>query len=180
MRGAEGKQPQLGGVYPLGSCARTFGSDPFARNHFIIGDFFVADKSKVRFDVNMKLKEDYDFTCAHIAAHGSVMRCQRMTMNVKHYANNGGACTNRDKKGMEERRNVAILKKKWPGMFRDNPKRNNEVIMRWKRSGDDDAEDDVDEVDEAVASKKSAKKSAMKVAKVKKTTFKSSRKIGLK
>merc|ERR1719387_3382349 len=123
MRGVEGKQPQLGGVYPLQSCSRTFASPPFARHHFVIGDFFVVDKSKVRFDENMKLKEDYDFTCAHINAHGSVMRCQRMTLCVKHYANSGGAVTNRDQKGIEEKRNINILKTKWPGRFRDNPKR---------------------------------------------------------
>merc|ERR1712117_883382 len=87
----------------------------------------------------MKLKEDYDFTCAHINAHGSVMRCNRMTLNVKHYDNGGGACTNRDKKGFEERRNIGILNSKWPGVFLDNWKRKGEVIMRWKQdSGGDD------------------------------------------
>merc|ERR1719446_1699769 len=130
----------------LGSCARTFGGSPFSRNHFILGDFFVVDVgSKVNFDENMRLKEDYDFTCAHIKAHGSVMRCNRMTLNVKHYDNGGGACTNRDKKGQEEQRNIAILNKKWPGCFRSNPKRKNEVIMRWKKSNTADGESDCDD-----------------------------------
>ena len=31
------------------------------------------------------------------------MRCNRMTLTVKHYSNSGGACSNRDKKGKEER-----------------------------------------------------------------------------
>ena len=31
-----------------------------------------------------------------------VLRCQRMTLRVKHYDNSGGACTNRDGKGKEE------------------------------------------------------------------------------
>jgi len=130
----------------LGSCARTFGADPFQRHNFIIGDFFVADNSEVRFDEEMKLKEDYDFTCSHIKAHGSVMRCARMTLTVKHYANVGGACTNRDAKGAEEERNIGILNRKWPGCFRPNWKRKGEVIMRWKASdavADDDADDDV-------------------------------------
>merc|ERR1719387_1622510 len=131
MRGVEGKQPQLGGVYPLQSCSRTFASPPFARHHFVIGDFFVVDKSKVRFDENMKLKEDYDFTCAHINAHGSVMRCQRMTLCVKHYANSGGAVTVRNSDA--EKMNIAVLNRKWPGAFRMNPKRRNEVIMRWRK-----------------------------------------------
>merc|ERR1712070_450983 len=100
----------------LGSCARTFASDEFVRQHFIIGDFFVADVgSECLFDEEMRLKEDYDFTCSNIKAHGSVMRCNRMTLSVKHYANAGGACSNRDQKGQEEQRNIDILHRKWPG-----------------------------------------------------------------
>eukprot|EP00927_Polykrikos_kofoidii_P050993 TRINITY_DN4480_c0_g2_i1.p1 TRINITY_DN4480_c0_g2~~TRINITY_DN4480_c0_g2_i1.p1 ORF type:complete len:547 (-),score=119.77 TRINITY_DN4480_c0_g2_i1:287-1720(-) len=138
MRGApEETKPRLGGVYMLGCCARTFASSPFSRKHFIIGDFFVSDNSDVRFDREMTLKEDYDFTCSHISAHGSVMRCDRMTLNVKHYSNFGGACANRDAKGAEERKNLDILYRKWPRAFRPNPKRKNEVILKWP--ADDDA-----------------------------------------
>jgi len=149
MRGAQSPQPKLGGVYMLGSCARTFVGDAFVRNHFILGDFFVAEPSStVKFDVEMNLKEDYDFACSHIAKYKSIMRCNRMTLSVKHYSNNGGACTNRDKKGMEEKRNVAILNRKWPGCFRANPKRKNEVIMRWKKRQDETDDDDEDDDDE--------------------------------
>merc|ERR1712039_882719 len=109
-----------------------------------LGDFFVVDKSKVRFDESMTLKEDYDFSCAHIRAHGSVMRCNRLTLSVKHYSNKGGAVDERDKKGKKERMNVAILKKKWPGCFSANPKRKNEVIMRWKTTNAEEADDDIE------------------------------------
>merc|ERR1712060_728462 len=110
-----------------------------SRHHFILGDFFVVDGGSVTFDEEMKLKEDYDFTCSHIKAHGSVFRCNRMTLNVKHYDNGGGACSNRDQKGTEEQRNIEILNQKWPGCFRKNPKRKNEVILKWKTAvGDDD------------------------------------------
>lgn len=158
MRSAEEPRPQLGGVYMLGSCSRTFGGEPFVRHNFIIGDFFVVDKSTVMFDENMKLKEDYDFTCSHIQKHGSVMRCQRMTLMVKHYSNSGGACSMRDKKGQEEQRNIAILNEKWPGCFRLNPKRKNEVIMRrWKGTnteGDDEEEGDEAEGDSTQVNQK--------------------------
>lgn len=177
MRSVNGPKPKLGGVYMLGSCARTFHTDPFARNHFILGDFFVVDLgSTVNFDPQMKLKEDYDFTCAHIKAHGSVMRCQHMTLTVKHYDNGGGACTMRDKKGKEEQRNIAILQKKWPGCFRSNPKRKNEVIMRWKKNQKVDEENDFDD-DDTENSPSLVKKGAMKVAKkgaVRKTMMKRS------
>mmetsp|Transcript_92878 Transcript_92878/g.161391 ORF Transcript_92878/g.161391 Transcript_92878/m.161391 type:complete len:491 (-) Transcript_92878:80-1552(-) len=147
MRGADGAQkPKLGGVYMLGSCSRSFVGDMFQRQHFILGDFFVVDTgSNVRFDEEMTLKEDYDFACAHIQKHGSVMRCNRMTLNVKHYKNAGGACTNRDKKGQEERRNVAILKRKWPGVFTAHPTRKGEVVMRWKRDNAALADEDGEE-----------------------------------
>merc|ERR1711953_141084 len=108
----------------LETCSRSFAGDEFSRKHFILGDFFVADtKSKVLFDENMTLKEDYDFTCSHMKAHGSVMRCQRMTLSVKHYSNAGGAVDERDKKGKKERMNIDILNRKWPRCFRANPKR---------------------------------------------------------
>lgn len=154
MRAADGPKPMLGGVYPLGSCARTFCGDAFGRRHFIIGDFFVVEPgSKVRFDEEMRLKEDYDFTCGHLKAYGAVLRCNRLTLNVKHYANVGGACSNRDSKGTEEQRNIAILKTKWPGAFSANPKRKNEVILRWKAGGaamaaGDEHKDDADDDDE--------------------------------
>merc|ERR1712232_339546 len=150
MRGAEGAQkPKLGGVYMLGSCSAAMCGDMFQRQHFVIGDFFVVDVgSTVRFDEEMTLKEDYDFACAHIKKHGSVMRCNRMTLNVKHYDNGGGACSNRDKKGREEKRNIAILNRKWPSVFTANWKRKGEVIMRWKRDDgtQGDADDDGEEV----------------------------------
>lgn len=169
MRGApEATKPKLGGVYMLGSCSRTFIGSPFVRSNFILGDFFVVDKgSKVRFDESMTLKEDYDFTCAHIKAHGSVMRCNRMTLSVKHYANAGGACSNRDSKGVEERKNIDILMRKYPGCFRANPKRKNEVILKWRGGGKGQDDEEDDEQEEA-----GEKASIPKIKKIKKHLLK--------
>jgi len=142
MRSAEGaRKPQLGGVYMLSSCSRTFAGNEVSRQHFILGDFFVVDKSKVVFDGSMTLKEDYDFSCSHIKAHGSVLRCNRMTVHAKHYSNAGGACVNRDKKGIEEQKNIDILNRKWPNAFIPNWKRKNEVLMRWKKGKNGENED---------------------------------------
>merc|ERR1712032_730988 len=115
----------------LGNCSRTWASPVYSRHHFIIGDFLVVDNSPVRFDESLTLKEDYDFTCAHIQRHGSVLRCNRLTFEAKHYANSGGACTVRDAKGREENRNITILLRKWPKAIRHNPMRQNEVILKW-------------------------------------------------
>lgn len=174
MRASEGAKPKLGGVYMLGSCSRTFAGNAFSRQHFILGDFFVVEPdSTVKFDTEMHLKEDYDFTCGHIDKYGSVMRCQRMTLNVKHYSNSGGAVANRDKKGKEEKRNVAILNRKWPGCFRANPKRKNEVIMKWKAASKFDDEDEYGEEHAALSKVATPKKGSSlkksKAASVKKT-----------
>merc|ERR1711924_299925 len=103
----KGRRPKLGGGYVLGDCLRTWAGPAFSRHHFILGDFFVVDKkSPVRFDESLTLKEDYDFTAAHLRKYGSVLRCNRLTFCAKHYKNAGGAATMRDAKGLEERRNI--------------------------------------------------------------------------
>lgn len=172
MRGCEGAKPKLGGVYMLGSCSRTFAGAAFSRQHFILGDFFAVEPdSTVKFDTEMKLKEDYDFACAHIAKYGSVMRCNRMTLSVKHYSNSGGAVSTRDKKGEEERRNIAILHRKWPGCFRSNPKRKNEVIMKWKKAASNcDDDDDDDGAEGCTVGSRKSKAMPMKTKSVKKVS----------
>lgn len=128
--------PKLAGVLPTGNATMTMGCEEFGTDNFILGDFFVADKSPCRFDNSMTLKEDYDYTCSHISKHGSVLRCNRMLLTVRHYANEGGAVDNRDAAGKRERANIEILQRKWPGVFKMNVKRNScEVLMRWKNHG---------------------------------------------
>jgi len=124
-------KPKLGGVFPCANAAMTMGATEYGTQNFILGDFFVADKSPVRFDLSLTLKEDYDFTCSHIAKHGSVLRCNRMVLTVRHYANEGGAVDIRDGAGKKEKANIAILQRKWPGVFKDNVKRPSEVLMNW-------------------------------------------------
>lgn len=133
-------KPHLGGVFPTGNAAMALGGAEYGREHFILGDFFVSEPaSKVRFDTKMTLKEDYDYTCAHLHAHGSVMRCQRMFIQVKHCTNAGGAVAARDTAGVKEKQNIAILQEKWPGVFSINGRRKavagSEVVMSWKRYG---------------------------------------------
>jgi len=126
--------PQLGGVFPLANMAMGVCSEKFSLQHFILGDFFVVEwQSSCRFDTTMTLKEDYDFTAAHLAAHGSVFRCNRLILRVKHATNAGGAVSARDDAGAKERANIEILQRKWPGVFSLNGRRQNEVVMCWAR-----------------------------------------------
>jgi len=136
MRSSDSK-PQLGGVFPTCNVSMTIGTEEVSHHHFILGDFFVVDKSPCLFDTSITLKEDYDFTCSHIKEHGCVFRCNRMMLSVKHSTNGGGAVSTRDSSGSKERQNIAILMEKWPGVFRMNGRRKDEVVMNWKRHEDD-------------------------------------------
>jgi len=138
-------KPRLGGVFPTQNAAMALGTVEFGKQHFILGDFFVAELSPCRFDESLTLKEDYDYTCQHIKTHGSVLRCQRLFLQVKHATNAGGAVAARDANGDKERKNIAILQQKWPGVFRINTKRKtgekgiSEVIMNWNGYGKTDS-----------------------------------------
>lgn len=135
-RAATGKDssgPRLAGVFPLGNTGQAFTREAISHDHFILGDFFVADNSPVRFDSEMTLKEDYDFTCAHIWKHGSVLRCNRLFIAAVHQTNVGGACSERDTAGEKERANIKILQKKWPGVFCHGSRGDTEVVMCWRR-----------------------------------------------
>lgn len=135
-------KPKLGGVFPQANMAMSVCQEEFGFRHFILGDFFVAEQSSpCRFDNTMTLKEDYDYTAAHLSTHGAVLRCNRMLVRVKHATNAGGAVSSRDSAGAKERANIAILQRKWPGVFSLNGRRSNEVVMSWgRRTGDDEAE----------------------------------------
>mmetsp|Transcript_14063 Transcript_14063/g.49528 ORF Transcript_14063/g.49528 Transcript_14063/m.49528 type:complete len:454 (-) Transcript_14063:76-1437(-) len=139
MRGvpAGQSQPKLGGVFPLGNTGMAFVKGANTSEHFILGDFFVQDVgTKCKFDTDLTLKEDYDFTCTHLAKHGAVLRCNRMFVAAVHETNPGGACSERDGAGDKERANIAILQRKWPGVFSLNGNRGDgstQVTMAWRR-----------------------------------------------
>ena len=105
---------------------------PVSTNLFVIGDFMVIDpQSKPRFDEKMSLKEDYDFTAAHLVEYGVVARSNRVFCLAKHYVNAGGAVA--DRTGAREQYNIAVLRHKWPGVFHQHATRGkNEVSMRWR------------------------------------------------
>merc|ERR1719343_1019147 len=132
MRGASNPKPQLGGVLPHHNPGMALGAAETGSAMFILGDFFVVDKSACRFDTRMTLKEDYDLTAAHMKEHGSVLRCNHLMVFAKHETNAGGACSVRDAAGERERENIRILRRKWPGAIIDHHSRPNQVILRWE------------------------------------------------
>ena len=64
---------KFGGLYVNSNPGTSQMCPPIMYEHFCIGDFFVVDPSSTcRFDEEMKLKEDYDFTCSHLKTYGKV------------------------------------------------------------------------------------------------------------
>jgi hypothetical protein len=100
-------------------------------NHFIVGDFIMVKPCELRFDTNLKLKEDYDFTVQHIKKYGGVVRVNRILATFKHYSNSGGAVSIRNDD--KENESINYLFKKHPGFFKKNAKRKNEILLNIKR-----------------------------------------------
>ena len=95
-------------------------------NTFCIGDMLFVKPSDIRFDTQLTLKEDYDFTLQHREI-GDVIRYQKYLFSFEHYSNKGGAVDVRDDE--EEQKNIRILKSKWGDKVRLNSKRKNEILI---------------------------------------------------
>jgi len=102
------------------------------KNGFVIGDFFGVKPTPIRFDSNLTLKEDYDFTLQHYKFSGIVLRYQKYMFQFKHYTNKGGVVDYRNEK--EEKKNIEYLLEKWPQYLSLNPKRENEILLKIKKT----------------------------------------------
>lgn len=117
---------RLVGVAPTANAF--YASLKVKRQHFIVGDFFVAAPSHLRFDPRLKLKEDYDFTASHLRAFGEVARLDWWLVEFRHRSNPGGAVAYRTVDLEDE--SIALLRKKWGSWIRDNPRRPHEILLR--------------------------------------------------
>jgi hypothetical protein len=97
---------------------------------FIVGDFMLIQPCPMRFDEELRLKEDYDYTLKHLARYNVVARCNDLFAYFTHRSNGGGAVEYRTAEREQEA--IARLKQAWGARIADNPKRPNEVILRWK------------------------------------------------
>lgn len=126
---------RLGGAYVTMNKGFAMNTAPVATQLFVVGDFLVIDPTSTpRFDLSMTLKEDYDFTAQHIHRYGVATRVNRVFVQALHYKNPGGAVAVRNDE--REQENIAILRDKWPGVFRAHHRRGpNEVRMYWRGYG---------------------------------------------
>jgi len=102
-----------------------------SNHNFVVWDFIMFKPNPLRFDENIRLKEDYDMTCQHLKEYWGVVRCNKYSINFKHYDNAGGAVEYRNTK--LEQKTISQLKRKRWERIKDNPKRENEVILRYKK-----------------------------------------------
>jgi hypothetical protein len=100
-------------------------------NTFCVGDCFFVKPSSPRFDKNLTLKEDYDFTLQYIfTQQGGCFRYQKYVFDFKHQYNKGGVCDFRNKE--KEQKNILYLMQKWGENIKINPKRENEILLKIK------------------------------------------------
>lgn len=119
----------LAGVAPT-SNPFYYRGKPVHPKAFIVGDLImVRTKSPIRFDPQLRLKEDYDFTLAHLSTKvGRVARCDDVLATFLHRKNAGGAVAYRTPEAEQEA--IAVLKRKWGARIKDNPKRPDEILLK--------------------------------------------------
>lgn len=118
----------------LAGCSPTanafYASERVHRKAFIVGDLIaIRTDTPLRFDERLSLKEDYDYTLQHYTTHGRVARCDYLLPAFRHRTNPGGAVAYRTAELEQEA--ITLLKAKWPGYVRDNPRRPNEILLRF-------------------------------------------------
>ena len=123
---------RLAGCFPNANPGLAAGAAPVQSHLFIVGDFLVIDvqRTSLRFDERLMLKEDYDYTAQHLHEHGGVCRSNRILCLFEHYDNPGGAVDVRNDE--REQHAIQLLHHKWPGAFRQHGTRGpNEVLFKW-------------------------------------------------
>lgn len=120
-----------GDVYFSGCTATPnpfFTSKRYTFNRFIQAGFTLTRPNPLRFDPQFPLKEDYDYTCQHLAKYEAILRHEdllimfKKTSNVHLYRNDD-----------LEREVVRRLRNKWsPSIIRPNSRNpETEVILKW-------------------------------------------------
>lgn len=121
---------KLVGVAPTSNSFFYNPEKPYKSKAFIVGDMMLILPCEIRFDTNLKLKEDYDFTLNHIKCFGRAVRIDNILAEFAHRTNSGGAVSYRTEE--LEQASIRYLKKKWGAAIRDNPRRKNEILLNIK------------------------------------------------
>ena len=117
----------MAGVAPTANAFFFNPNKPIHTSAFVVGDFIMVKPTTLRFDEDLRLKEDYDYTLQHLMKYGVIARCNAVLATFAHRTNKGGACDYRTSE--LEQQTIRQLKDKWPGMLKDNPKRKDEILL---------------------------------------------------
>lgn len=128
FRLAELNKTKLWGVYPVSNAF--YMDDKFSPDGFVIGTFSGIIVSDIRHDSQMILKEDYDFTIKHVQKFKRIVRFNNYCVKAKHYSNKGGCVDYRTTEA--EQKSIARLKEMYPEIIKDNPRRPNEILLKWQ------------------------------------------------
>lgn len=100
---------------------------------FVVGDMvLVGPACPVMWDEGIPVKEDYDYTLRHLERYGQVARCDWILADFAHRTNKGGAVATRKADPTVEDVAIARLLERWPEHIKLNPRREREVLLRWK------------------------------------------------
>lgn len=118
--------------HTMGGAAPT-DNDYFAKNELgfdkFVCSFMMFKVGNIRFSEEIILKEDYEICANHIKNAGGVLRFNRYMFTFKRYTNEGGCQAEGVRSDGAEAASVAYLHEHYPGAFKNNPKRENEVIL---------------------------------------------------
>lgn len=128
----ENTQFKLAGVSPTDN-PYFYCGDEFRTLKFIVGDLIIVKPCELRFDENLRLKEDYDYTLQHIKRYGGALRCDRILPLFAHRENQGGAVDYRTAEREQEA--IKYLTEKWGDVLTQNTKkgRPNEILFSRKK-----------------------------------------------
>ncbi len=123
---------KMGGCAPTDSLLNYNAGRPLHTRAFIVGDFIVVRPCELRFDTELKLKEDYDYTLQHVQKFGCVARVNSVLPRFIHRTNPGGACDFRTSKTEQDA--IAVLRRKWGRkIIADHPRKDDEVVLRFPK-----------------------------------------------
>jgi hypothetical protein len=120
---------KLCGVAPTSNLFYFNPEKPYKNKGFVVGDMIYVKPSPERFDENLRLKEDYDFTLQHMISYGKIARLDNIMAEFAHRTNKGGAVAYRTSD--LEKQSIAYLKKKWGKFIVNNPRRPDEILLKF-------------------------------------------------
>jgi len=118
---------RLVGVAPTSNAFFFNPNKPVHTVAFVVGDLIAVRPTPLRFDEELRLKEDYDYTLQHVVKYGVIARCNSVLATFAHKTNKGGACDYRTTE--LEQQTIQQLRVKWPGLIKDNPRRKDEILL---------------------------------------------------